>query len=244
MLVKYLRVGVLAKRSGVSVRTLRHYDAIGLLIPSQHSDAGYRLYALQDVQRLQQIRTLQGLGLSLAEIANELACPTSDAASQLQRYIAKIDVCIAEQQKLKIQLETVAKLHKAGEMPSLEEILNTLETIKMMEKYYTPEQMSEMKKREQAIGPERIAAVQERWPVLIANVKEQMAKGLPANDPKVKALAREWLDLVNEMTGGDDGIRKSIMDMYKAESPKAESNSMFDPDMPKMFIYIQQAMQA
>jgi MerR family transcriptional regulator, thiopeptide resistance regulator len=199
---------------------------------------------LQDVQRLQQIRTLQGLGLSLAEIANELAHPTSDAASQLQRYITKIDVRIAEQQKLKMQLETVAKLQKAGETPSLEEILNTLETMKMMEKYYTAEQMSEMKKREQTIGPERIAVVQARWPVLIAAVKERMAKGTPANDPNVKTLAREWMDLVNEMTGGDDGIRKSIMDMYKAESPKAEPNSMFDPDMPKMFIYIQQAMQA
>jgi len=244
MLVKYLRIGALAKKSGVSVRTLRHYNAIGLLIPSQHTAAGYRLYALQDVQRLQQIRTLQGLGLSLAEIASELAHPTSDAASQLQRYIAKIDVRIAEQQLLKMQLETVAKLQKAGEKPSLEEILNTLETMKMMEKYYTPKQMSKMKKREQSIGPERIAAVQARWPVLIAAVKEQMAKGLPANNPKVKALAREWMDLVNEMTGGDDGIRKSIMEMYKAESPKAESNSMLDPDMPKMFVYIQQAMQA
>ncbi len=244
MSTKYLRVGVLAKRSGVTVRTLRHYDAIDLLKPSEHTQAGYRLYTLQDVQRLQHIRTLQGLGLSLAEITRELKHPTLDAASQLQRYINQIDVRIAEQKKLKTQLEAVAKLQKVGETSTLEEILNTLETMKMMEKYYTPEQLSDMKKREQAIGPARIAEVQARWPALIAAVKKLMSNGVPAADPSVKPLAQEWMSLVHEMTGGDDGIRKSIMDMYKTESPKAEPNSMIDPDMPKLFAYIQQAMQA
>ena len=244
MSTNYLRVGVLAKRSGVTVRTLRHYDAIDLLKPSEHTQAGYRLYTLQDVQRLQHIRTLQGLGLSLAEITRELKHPTLDAASQLQRYINQIDVRIAEQKKLKTQLEAVAKLQKVGETSTLEEILNTLETMKMMEKYYTPEQLSDMKKRELAIGSGRIAEVQARWPALIAAVKKLMSNGVPAADPSVKPLAQEWMSLVHEMTGGDDGIRKSIMDMYKTESPKAEPNSMIDPDMPKLFAYIQQAMQA
>jgi DNA-binding transcriptional MerR regulator len=51
------KVGELAKRTGVSVRALHHYDEIGLLSPSHRSEAGYRLYTEIDVARLQQIRS-------------------------------------------------------------------------------------------------------------------------------------------------------------------------------------------
>ncbi|MGE4539008.1 MAG: MerR family DNA-binding transcriptional regulator [Desulfovibrio sp.] len=47
-----LRIGELARKSGLTVRALRHYDAIGLLTPSGRSDAGYRLYDRKDVMRL------------------------------------------------------------------------------------------------------------------------------------------------------------------------------------------------
>src|SRR5881628_2102160 len=63
-----MKVGELAKRTGVSVRTLHYYDEIGLLAPSRHSEAGYRLYAGADVVRLQQIKSLRQLGFSLEQI--------------------------------------------------------------------------------------------------------------------------------------------------------------------------------
>jgi DNA-binding transcriptional MerR regulator len=62
------RIGVLAQRTGVTVRALRHYDALGLLKPSHRTDAGHRLYTRRDIERLQQIRSLRQLGLSLAEV--------------------------------------------------------------------------------------------------------------------------------------------------------------------------------
>jgi MerR family transcriptional regulator, thiopeptide resistance regulator len=51
-----LKVGDLAKQTGVSVRTLHYYDEIGLLSPSHRTDTGYRLYDKADIMRLQQIR--------------------------------------------------------------------------------------------------------------------------------------------------------------------------------------------
>jgi DNA-binding transcriptional MerR regulator len=63
-----LRVGDLAKLAKVSVRTLHHYDAIGLLRPSGRSEAGYRLYAQDDLEHLQQILFFRELGFSLADI--------------------------------------------------------------------------------------------------------------------------------------------------------------------------------
>lgn len=55
-----LSVGELAKRSGLTIRTLHHYDSIGLLVPSSRSDAGYRLYDRPNIERLHRIRRCGG----------------------------------------------------------------------------------------------------------------------------------------------------------------------------------------
>ena len=55
-----LKVGELAKKSGLTVRTLHHYDAIGLLTPSARADNGYRLYNRDDIARLHRIQALRG----------------------------------------------------------------------------------------------------------------------------------------------------------------------------------------
>ncbi|NDY74733.1 MerR family transcriptional regulator, partial [Desulfobacter hydrogenophilus] len=68
-----LKVGELARRSGITVRTLHHYDAIGLLTPSARSDSGYRLYNRDDIARLHQIQAMRRLDLSLADIGALLA---------------------------------------------------------------------------------------------------------------------------------------------------------------------------
>lgn len=62
------KVGDLAGRTGLSVRTLHHYDEIGLLSPSGRTGSGHRLYSAEDVLRLQRIRSLRALGFSLEEI--------------------------------------------------------------------------------------------------------------------------------------------------------------------------------
>jgi MerR family transcriptional regulator, thiopeptide resistance regulator len=72
-----------ARLSGVSVRTLHHYDAIGLLVPSNRTDAGYRLYTDDDLLRLQQILIGRALGLSLEEIRKSLDDPRFDRRAAL-----------------------------------------------------------------------------------------------------------------------------------------------------------------
>lgn len=67
-----MKIGEFAKRSGVTVKTLLHYDKIGLLKPSQKTDAGYRIYCEDDFLKLQQITTLKFIGLSLSEIGHIL----------------------------------------------------------------------------------------------------------------------------------------------------------------------------
>src|SRR5437899_12959920 len=62
-----LRVGQLARRTGISVRTLHHYESMGLVSPVRN-EAGHRLYGPAEIARLQQVRSLQALGLPLKEI--------------------------------------------------------------------------------------------------------------------------------------------------------------------------------
>src|SRR4029450_5630969 len=79
------RVADVARKSGVSIGALNHYDEIGLLVPRFRTDAGYRLYTDADLLRLQQILIGRELGLSLEEIGRSLDDPGFD------RRIALID---------------------------------------------------------------------------------------------------------------------------------------------------------
>ena len=77
-------VGELAKQTGVTIRTLHHYDELGLVSPSARSPAGYRLYDDGDVLRLQQVLFYRELGFPLDEIAAVLDDPGFDRAAALR----------------------------------------------------------------------------------------------------------------------------------------------------------------
>jgi DNA-binding transcriptional MerR regulator len=78
-------VGAVATLAGVSVRTLHHYDQIGLLSPDGRSAGGYRIYSLADLERLRQILYYRALGFPLEEIAGIMSDPGEDAAVHLRR---------------------------------------------------------------------------------------------------------------------------------------------------------------
>jgi MerR family transcriptional regulator, thiopeptide resistance regulator len=78
-------VGAVATLASVSVRTLHHYDQIGLLHPGARSPAGYRLYSLADLKRLQQILYYRALGFALDEITEIMSDHSADAAGHLRR---------------------------------------------------------------------------------------------------------------------------------------------------------------
>ncbi|MEJ2888805.1 MerR family transcriptional regulator [Actinomycetospora aeridis] len=83
-------VGQVAERSGVTVRTLHHYDEIGLLRPSRRSAAGYRLYTEDDLMRLQHVVVYRRLGFALEEVALLLDDPSADVAAHLRRQRVEV----------------------------------------------------------------------------------------------------------------------------------------------------------
>lgn len=78
-------IGEVAELAGVSVRALRHYDEVGLLVPSGRTDAGYRLYSHADLTRLQEILVWRQLGFALAEIQAMLDAPGRDRLKAIRR---------------------------------------------------------------------------------------------------------------------------------------------------------------
>jgi MerR family transcriptional regulator, thiopeptide resistance regulator len=86
------RVADVARLSGVSIRALHHYDAIGLLIPTGRTEAGYRLYTDADVLRLQQILIGRELGFSLEEIKRSLDDPRFDQRAALVEQRRRLEV--------------------------------------------------------------------------------------------------------------------------------------------------------
>lgn len=83
-----LRIGEVAQLLGISTKTIRHYQRLGLLDDTARSDAGYRLFTAADLLRLLRIRRLQGLGLPLAKIREALA--TREAQASLRAALAEL----------------------------------------------------------------------------------------------------------------------------------------------------------
>lgn len=235
------KVGELARRTGLSVRTLHWYDEIGLLVPSYHTEAGHRLYTVAEVVRLQQIKSLRQLGFALEEVR---ACLDRDDFSPLElieAHRARLHEQIEFQQRLCGRLESIASHLRAAEEVSVEEFIQTIEGMNMIEKYYTPEQLEQLKTRAEQVGEERIRQSQEDWSKLQAEVRAEMDKGSdPASEP-VQALAHRWRALIDEFTGGDPGIEKSLRTMYQQEET---IHGMDVPAMRPMMEYIQKAIAA
>jgi MerR family transcriptional regulator, thiopeptide resistance regulator len=85
------KIGKLARISGVSIRTLHHYDEIGLLKPADRTGAGYRVYDADSLLRLQQILINRSLGLSLEAIRRTLDDPDFDLEASLTAQLAQLE---------------------------------------------------------------------------------------------------------------------------------------------------------
>lgn len=231
------KVGQLAKRTGISVRTLHHYDQIGLLTPSHRTASGHRLYGRDDVVRLQQIVMLRQLGFALEEIGATLA--EASLPHLIDLHLARLREQIERERRLMSRLERMALWLRAEEEVSVDEFFKTIEEMTMFEKYMTEEQLETIRKRGETIGAERIQEAQQEWPRLIEEVRQEMQRGTDVNSPRVQALAQRWMALVNEFTGGDAGIEKSVATMYRNE-PGATERFGFDA---KVWEYIKSAMK-
>lgn len=185
-------IGKVSRLAGVTVRTLHHYDEIGLLRPSERSAAEYRRYSDADLERLQQILFYRELGLALNEIASVLDDPETDAVAHLRR---QHDLLNGRVRRLQTMVAAIEKAIEARQMG-----INL-----------TPEERLEVFGD---FNPDDYAAeVEERWGKSDAYRESRR---------RTRSYTRDdWKRLGDESKAIEQGLAAAMRDGEPAASPRA-----------------------
>lgn len=126
-------IGEFARKAGITGRTLRFYDNIGLLKPSYIDASGRRYYSSQDFAKLQKILTLKFIGLSLDEISNIIKYDVTDSSFRKSLEIQKeiIDKKIHHMKMVADAIDEALGVQKAGDLLNWDKIINIINVINM-----------------------------------------------------------------------------------------------------------------
>jgi DNA-binding transcriptional MerR regulator len=191
-------VSDVADLTGVSVRTLHHYDAVGLLNPSRRTAAGYRLYNDADLARLQEVLFFRELGLPLDDIAALLAGGAFDrrAALELQRemLVAKV----ARLRAMIASIDRTLEAHEKGRLMDKKEMFDVFGDFdpadyddEVKERWGETDAYQESARRTARYTKadwERFKAESEQ---IGADAARLMDEGVPAGDPRATDLAEQ-----------------------------------------------------
>jgi DNA-binding transcriptional MerR regulator len=230
----------------VTVRTLHYYDQIGLLKPSSEKANGYRVYTDADLLKLQQIVTLKFMGFSLAEIRDLLDRKGYKAARSLKVQAEAVKDEIARLRQASRALEQVIEALERHGRINRKKLIQIMEVIQMgedvkkawQEKFFTEEELKEFQEVGKKYIPEMIAAYQRRWAELIEEVEKNL-KADPAGKV-AQALAKRWMDLLNEAYGDHPQLKARIKQAYNAGAIP-DDYRMFGPEV---WDFIQKAYAA
>ena len=211
-----------AEKSGVTIRTLHHYDHLGLLKPTVYSEAGYRLYSDDDFARLQQIVTLKFLGFSLKQIRDLLDGEVLDLAQMLR---LQRDIMREKRRQLDLAIQAIDTAERTvlrDDSSDREIFLRIIKVINMeqdyrnkdwMKKYYTDEQLAELERRAKA-NPGEAEQGRRDWAVLIADVEKAVADGVDPASSEGKELAVRWGEMIRRFTLGDPETEASLNKLH------------------------------
>jgi DNA-binding transcriptional MerR regulator len=213
-------IGELARASGVTVRTLHHYDEIGLLTASGRTPAGHRRYTPRDLRRLYRVRALRTLGLSLAEIADLLVNVPDDLVTL--RGLLETQLRALEEQAARLSHLTRHITGLLGRLddpsaPEPERFLETLELMSMFETQFTEAQREQLARRRAELGPDRIEEAKSRWVKLVEDLLVHVAAQTPVDDPRVRELVGQW-DAIGAPFHAEEGTKAAARRMWQENS--------------------------
>jgi len=237
-----------AELAGITVRTLHHYDRLGLLKPKRRTAAGFRLYEDRDLERLEQVVALKYLGMSLRQILSLLnGGPLGlQEALRMQRRLL-----LEKRQMLDRAIQAISEAERTALDPADTgaALRKIIEAIAMetnndwMSKYHTEESKAKVEARKHLWSPELQERVSRQWNELIADV--ETALGEDPGGEKAQALAARWKELVEGFTGGDPDITASVGRVWadRANWP-ADMNAKAPVIRPEVWAFIARARAA
>jgi len=219
-------VGQLAKLTGLTVRALHHYHAIGLLEPSQRSDSGYRLYTQADIVRLFRIQALQRLNLSLDEIAAVLEKDGAPLPEMIAQQLDELDDRIDKATALRSRLCQLHEVLTRGGEPVAGDWLAAVELITQYDKYCSSDELQRLLVHSNA--------EKDQWRSIIAELREAVRRDVPVQSEHAQTLADRWMQLMLSRVGGDVGLAIKMKLAYHAQpdlQARMQAQSGLDPAM-------------
>lgn len=214
----YFGIGEFAERAGITVRTLRYYDQIGLLRPSAYSEGKRRLYTEMDYARLQQILTLKLIGLSLDEIRSLLTTDMAGIRHLMERQKQVLGQQIRQLEQVIRAIEQAQNALDSTPTWNLEQFIHIIEAVNMnnqadwFEQFITEEQRDRLAEAgaQQSYAEQKHLA--EAWKSLFADIREQMGKA--GDEAGIQTLVARWHNLMAQATGGNLDLAPQLTEAY------------------------------
>ncbi len=225
----HLTIGEVAKRAGVTVRALHHYDSLGLVSPSARSDAGYRLYGAEDIARLHAVQSLKQLGLSLEAISMTLAGGGISPQELVARQVAEATRRLEETRVLKEKLQFLQEALSGGDAGATD----LLEGIRLLETHrlFLPDAAVR-----QMLGRWRRA--RPRWQPIADALQDCRSAAMPVDAPEVQRLAQRWMNVAMQVFHGRLALILDWAHMHR-EAPETAWHVGLDPALME---YLEQAI--
>jgi len=217
------KVGSLASATGLTVRTLHHYDHIALVSPSGRTPSGHRLYEESDVRRLYQVLALRQLGLPLDKIREVMAGQAS-VAKVLAVHHRFLTAQLASVRVLRARHGALASTMSQSATPEdfLELIQKVIAMDETVTKYLTEDQLADLADRREQLGEDAIAQTQAGWAELLPKVGRALESGIDPSSAEAQVMAARWMELLEQFHGGDAGLRDNLYRMQADNSEQIE----------------------
>ncbi|ARK32505.1 MerR family transcriptional regulator [Halalkalibacter krulwichiae] len=233
-----------AKQTGVTVRTLRHYDQIGLLKPLGKTDGGHRLYGEEEIKKLQGIQFLKTLRFSLADIKELLDEGERDWYKELQN---QLNYCIQEKQKLEKMESMLRGLMNEFTIEGKNDLAHIHQLIRMYEDHsnqrerFLQERFSEKEQELLDLLPNMNNGDADtlEWVSLLAQTKKHRNKGVAA--VQVQSIIRRMLEKENETYGEDSDFAEKVWEVRKSQEDSEKAG--FYPIEEDLIQFIEEATE-
>lgn len=186
-------VGEVSQATGVTVRTLHHYDEIGLLSPRERSEAGYRLYSYHDLERLQEVLVWRQLGFSLQEIKALLDEPDYDRGSALDRQRELVQHDLERLSATARALDEAIEAHRSGIRQRVEKMFESFDNSQLEDetrrRWGNTEAYRQSRKRAARYGAAEWAEIRAEAEERLRALAELMRAGEPASGERARTAA-------------------------------------------------------
>ena len=244
-----MNVGQVAAAAGVSVRTLHHWDAVGLLVPSGRTAAGYRTYSAGDLERLRQVLTYRELEFSLDDVRKLLDDPEVDALDHLRRQQQLLADRIARLQSVAALVSRAVEARSMGielDPHELREVFGdddpTQHAEEVRERWGDTDAYAQSHARTSKYSKQDWLEVQAEGEDVERRFAEALAAGLPADEPSVTAIAEDHRQHISRrFYDCSPEMHSSLADMYVGDE---RFEAHYERRAPGLAQYVHDAVKA